>query len=236
MSNYYGSNGFTIPTGAILPFVASTTRQIPDSYLYCNGGQYNSVLYPELFAVIGTSFNTGGETAGFFRVPDLVTNPYSEPGVFNPVPAGPVTVLESVALTPSELPNMLASDFTASIDFNPATSPSLYEHNNGNNTQGDNGTTDEHTKANSSTRTTFAVALTGGSASYTPPGVVTPAQATVTLGEVRPGGSLYIHIIKASQVSIAPQILAPAVVPQFPAPQYLYTNMAWLNGFTDFNF
>ena len=91
MSNSYGYNGYPIPTGAILPFVASATNRIPDSFLYCNGGEYNPLLYPELFAVLGTSFNTGGETAGFFRVPDLVTNPYIKPGALNPVPSGPVT-------------------------------------------------------------------------------------------------------------------------------------------------
>jgi microcystin-dependent protein len=231
MSNYYGSNGYPIPTGAILPFVAGTTTRIPDSYLYCDGDEYNPVLYPELYAVIGTQFNTGGETAGFFRVPDLVTNPYTRPGVFNPVPPPAVVFTEDVLLSTNELPSLITTDFTAGINFDPATTPSLYEHDNGNNTFGDNGSITTFTKANSSTRTTFAVAITGGTdPSYTPPAPVAPCVANVSLGEVTPIGYLFIHIIKASQVGIAPQSLAPAVVPQFPAPQYLYTNMAWMNG------
>jgi microcystin-dependent protein len=233
MSNYYGANGYPIPTGAILPFVASASNFIPASYLYCNGGEYNPVLYPELYAVIGTQFNTGGETAGFFRVPDLVTNPYTGAGAFSPVVPPAVTFTENIPIATGNLPTMTLGDFTANIAFDPATTPSLYEHDNGNNIFGDNGSITTFTKANSSTRTTFAVAITGGNApSYTPAVPATPAVATVTLGDVTPAGVLFIHIIKASQVGIAPQSLAPAVVPQFPAPQYLYTNMAWMSGFS----
>jgi microcystin-dependent protein len=233
MSNYYGFNGYPIPTGAILPFVAGTTARIPDSYLYCNGGEYNPLLYPELFAVLGTQFNTGGETAGFFRVPDLVTNPYTNPGAFNPVPPPAVVFTEDVLLTTNELPSLITTDFTAGINFDPATTPSLYEHNNANNIFGDNGSITTFTKANSSTRTTFAVAITGGTdPSYTPPAPVVPCVANVSLGEVTPIGYLFIHIIKAFQIQVQPQELLPPLVEQYPAPQYLNKNMAWLSGGT----
>jgi microcystin-dependent protein len=237
MSNYYGYDGYPIPTGAILPFVASTTSRIPDSFLPCNGSQYDKRIYPELFAVIGNTFNSGGETAGFFRTPNLVANPYTKPGPISTVVPGTVQFVEEVLLTTNDLPTLALGDFNATINFNPATTPSLYQHDNGNNVQGDDGSGSSFTKANSSTRTTFSVAITGGTdPSYTPPAPVEPCLATVDLGDVIPIGWQFIHIIKAVQVSIAPQILAPAVVPQFPAPQYLYENMAWLNGFTDFNF
>jgi microcystin-dependent protein len=236
MSNYYGSNGYPIPTGAILPFIALSQTQIPAGYLPCTGGQYNPVLYPELFAVIGTTFNTGGETAGFFRVPDLVNNPYTKPGAFNPVPTGDTVLTQNISLVTPDLPTLGAGDFTASVAFtNPISTPSLYEHDNGGNTGADSGSGTEFVKADSHNFAVFGIEITGGSASYTP-GSVTPVPAEITLGQIRPAGYLLIHIIKAVQVGIAPQILAPAVVPQFPAPQYLYTNMAWLNGFTDFNF
>lgn len=43
----------------------------PDSgWLQCDGTPYDPVDYPDLFAAIGTTYNTGGEPAGFFRVPD----------------------------------------------------------------------------------------------------------------------------------------------------------------------
>jgi len=236
MSNYYGYDGYSVPTGVILPIVASTITRIPDSYLYCNGAQYDSRIYPELFAVLGTQYNTGGETAGFFRVPNLVANPYTKAGAINPAPPGPPQFVEEVTIATANLPNLAVGDFTASINFNPATTPSLYRHGSSSNTFGDDGAITAFTKANSSTRDSYAVAITGGSASYTPPAPVEPCLATVSLTQVTPVGWTFIHIIKAVQVSIAPQTLAPAVVPQFPAPQYLYENMGWLNGFTDFNF
>lgn len=37
----------------------------------CDGSVYNSSAYPALYAVTGTKYNIGGETAGQFRVPDL---------------------------------------------------------------------------------------------------------------------------------------------------------------------
>lgn len=232
MSNSYGSNGYPIPVGAILPFTAVSTTQIPAGFLACNGAQYNTVLYPELAGLIGTTFNTGGETAGFFRVPDLVTNPYTKPGVFNPLPPPAVTFTEDIPIATNNLPTMTLADFTSNIAFDPATTPSLYSHNNSNNINGDSGTSSDVTKANSSTRTSFAVAITGGvSPFYTPPVAPVPCVATVTLGDVTPAGILFIHIIKATQVSYDPQQLAPAVVPQFPAPQYENKNAGWLSGF-----
>ena len=231
MSNYYGFNGYPIPTGAILPFVASASNQIPDSFLYCNGGEYNPALYPELFAVIGNQFNTGGETAGFFRVPDLVTNPYTGAGALNPVPPPAVTFTEDILLTTNELPNLITTDFGSVINFDPATTPSLYEHNNANNIFGDNGSITTFTKANSTTRTTFSVTLTGGTdPSYTPPVAPVPCVCNVSLGEVTPIGYLFIHIIKADQVLVSPQVLLPPLVQQYPAPQYLNSDMAWLKG------
>jgi hypothetical protein len=233
MSNYYGFNGYPIPTGAILPFVASSTDLIPDSYLYCNGGEYNPLLYPELFAVLGTQFNTGGETVGFFRVPDLVTNPYTNPGAFNPVPPPATAFTEDITIATNNLPVMTLADFTSNIAFDPATTPSLYEHDNGNNTFGDNGSITTFTKANSSTRNSFAVAITGGVSPFYAPAVApVPAVATVTLGDVNPAGVLYIHIIKAFQSQVQPQELLPPLVEQYPAPQYLNKNMAWLSGGT----
>jgi microcystin-dependent protein len=40
-------------------------------WLLCDGAVYAQTLYPDLFSAIGTSFNTGGEGSGNFRVPDL---------------------------------------------------------------------------------------------------------------------------------------------------------------------
>jgi len=49
----------------------SPSSDVGSNWLACNGAAYHSVDLPALFAVIGTSFNVGGETPGDFRVPDM---------------------------------------------------------------------------------------------------------------------------------------------------------------------
>jgi len=41
------------------------------AWLLCDGGTYSQSTYADLYAAIGTNFNTGGEPSGTFRVPDL---------------------------------------------------------------------------------------------------------------------------------------------------------------------
>lgn len=55
-------------TGHIKP-VASNTA--PPGYLACDGSTVAIASYPSLYALLGTSYNTGGEPAGSFRLPDL---------------------------------------------------------------------------------------------------------------------------------------------------------------------
>lgn len=43
----------------------------PAGYLECDGTVQLRATYADLFAVVGTVFNTGGETAAQFRLPDL---------------------------------------------------------------------------------------------------------------------------------------------------------------------
>ena len=57
------------PTGVVMPFSRSTTA--PTGWLLCNGDQVSQTTYAALYAVIGASYNTGGETTGNFRIPDL---------------------------------------------------------------------------------------------------------------------------------------------------------------------
>lgn len=44
---------------------------IPDGWMICNGALLNRADYPELFQLITTTFNTGGETSLQFRLPQL---------------------------------------------------------------------------------------------------------------------------------------------------------------------
>ena len=59
-----------MPAGTIIMYAGKT---IPEGFLMCNGGAYSSSIYPELYAVIGTTYGTGeGGTGGEdFNVPDL---------------------------------------------------------------------------------------------------------------------------------------------------------------------
>jgi microcystin-dependent protein len=40
-------------------------------WLYCNGSAVSQTAYPALYAAIGGRYNTGGETAGTFRLPGV---------------------------------------------------------------------------------------------------------------------------------------------------------------------
>jgi len=62
----YGED--TTPIGTITWFAASA---VPTSYLECSGGVVDISDYTDLYYVIGTKYNTGGEVAGKFRLPDL---------------------------------------------------------------------------------------------------------------------------------------------------------------------
>ncbi len=62
----YTSSGI-IPVGSIMPFISSANA--PSGWLLCNGQSVAGTAYPELSAVIGTSF--GGNTTNF-NVPNLI--------------------------------------------------------------------------------------------------------------------------------------------------------------------
>jgi len=59
--------GFVSPVGSVIAFAGSAA---PDGWLLCDGSNYSSANYPDLHAVIGTSFGSSG---GNFLVPDLRT-------------------------------------------------------------------------------------------------------------------------------------------------------------------
>jgi microcystin-dependent protein len=67
-------NGWTnnsetfVPIGAIFPH---TSVMIPPGYLACNGAILSQLEYSDLYEVIGSSYNVGGEPSGTFRIPTL---------------------------------------------------------------------------------------------------------------------------------------------------------------------
>lgn len=55
------------PVGAVLPFAGSAA---PSGWVICNGAQVSRTAYPQLYALIGTTYGTGnGSTT--FNLPDL---------------------------------------------------------------------------------------------------------------------------------------------------------------------
>jgi microcystin-dependent protein len=56
-----------MPTGSILDFAGSVA---PVGFLFNDGSIISQITYANLFSVIGTTFNTGGEGTGNFRLPN----------------------------------------------------------------------------------------------------------------------------------------------------------------------
>jgi microcystin-dependent protein len=57
------------PTGSVTAFAGSTA---PTNWLLCNGTTVSRTTYAALFAVCGTTYNTGGEAGTDFRLPNLL--------------------------------------------------------------------------------------------------------------------------------------------------------------------
>lgn len=57
-----------VPTATVLPYAGATA---PSGYLLCSGQAVSQATYSDLYAILGTTYNTGGEGAGNFRVPDM---------------------------------------------------------------------------------------------------------------------------------------------------------------------
>ena len=59
-----------VPIGAIMPYAGGTT---PDGYLLCDGSEIERSKYPDLYDVIGVTFNGSATLLGAatFRLPDL---------------------------------------------------------------------------------------------------------------------------------------------------------------------
>jgi len=62
-----GSSAF--PTGTLHWYAGSSA---PTGFLLCDGSVVSRTTYADLFAIVGTSFNTGGESGTQFRLPGLL--------------------------------------------------------------------------------------------------------------------------------------------------------------------
>jgi len=64
-----GTINGAVPTGTILEFAGSSA---PLGFLMASGGVVSQTTYANLFSVIGVTYNTGGEGAGNFRLPNKI--------------------------------------------------------------------------------------------------------------------------------------------------------------------
>ena len=60
--------GVTAPTGAVMPFARQSAWEAPPGWLECNGASVSKQQYPQLFAVIGSTF---GSTDTNFTLPTI---------------------------------------------------------------------------------------------------------------------------------------------------------------------
>lgn len=60
--------GVTAPTGAVMAYADASTWNPPAGWLECNGASVSMQQYPQLFAVIGTTF---GSTSTNFTLPTI---------------------------------------------------------------------------------------------------------------------------------------------------------------------
>lgn len=74
MWKFFNSSGAEIvaeasagmPTGAVMPYAGSTA---PEGWLMCDGATASTATYPDLYALIGTTYGATG--SGYFTLPDL---------------------------------------------------------------------------------------------------------------------------------------------------------------------
>lgn len=63
-----GAGGGRLPTGALIDWAGTVA---PEGFMVCDGSVLARDEFPDLFAVLGTSWNIGGEAATTFRIPDF---------------------------------------------------------------------------------------------------------------------------------------------------------------------
>ena len=74
MSVSYKTSGGSPTTGSVLGQVVAwggNISSIPSEFVLCDGRELDKTTYSDLFAILGTIHNVGGEPSNVFRVPDL---------------------------------------------------------------------------------------------------------------------------------------------------------------------
>lgn len=73
----------SVPVGTVSAYLGAVA---PTNYLLLDGGDYLQTDYPELFALIGTTFNRVGDASNRFRVPNAAGRTFIGAGIgdYNP--------------------------------------------------------------------------------------------------------------------------------------------------------
>ena len=213
VGNLSGYNSFPIPTGAILPFAGVAPSTVPMGFHLCDGSLYSASVFSELFRVVGTVYNVGGEPAGQFRIPNLTTtSQYIEgssiagAGVVNPADVV-ISGGGSFQLTTANLPNLSSANFdnqlgSWNVSANTNAYP-LFESGNATNSVASGANSDNLIKSDSSDSTQASLVLTNADAIFTGVGdaTVTP---TFTTTSVNPPAFQLAYIIKLWSVDPLP--------------------------------
>lgn len=69
----------THPIGSVLPYLGSTVPD--DRYLLLDGSDYLRADYPDLAALLGTTYNRASDSADRFRVPDMQGRDFRGAGI-----------------------------------------------------------------------------------------------------------------------------------------------------------
>lgn len=93
--------GTALPAGVIWDW-AGTSSTVPAGWLLCDGAILYRTTYGNLFAAIGTTYNTGGETETQFRAPNFTGRVSS--GINSSGTPGQTFGSDSITLTTAQLP------------------------------------------------------------------------------------------------------------------------------------
>jgi microcystin-dependent protein len=107
-----------LPSGVIMMYGGTA---VPTGWLFCDGSVVSQLTYASLFSTIGTAFDTGGEGAGNFRLPDFRRRvPVGSGGTGSAILGnliGNTGGAESVAISVNEMPSHDHGGSTGSISL-----------------------------------------------------------------------------------------------------------------------
>ena len=121
----------SIPIGALLPY-AGYPDDLPPGFLLCDGSVISRTTYDDLFTILGTYFNTTGESGSQFRLPDFRGRvPFGENGSSGRLTAngsrGNSSGEEKHGLTYGEMPSHSHDDGSLTSDTHGGHARNVYD-------------------------------------------------------------------------------------------------------------